>query len=147
MLLRESLDTWFARMDANPATYKRYRYELAMFFRFNGPVETGITVDDLDAWRQRAAAGGLSPRTVESVISSVRTLCRNAGNNLTVGRRMRWIRAVKQTPTFAEFCAVIESATWYAGRSAEWWQRWLCWAYCSGLRRGDLLGLTHDERG
>lgn len=144
MMLRECLDTWFLRTNLTGATYKRYVYELAMFTKHNGPLTTDITSEQHDQWRQSAMAGGLSPRTIESVLSSVRTLCRFAGNILPIGQRLRTIRTIRHTPTFAEFCLAIDSATWHSGKSATWWRRWLCWAYCTGLRRGDLLRLTNE---
>lgn len=144
MTLAESLADWLSRVSAKRATHRRYLYELKMFARFSGPLQIGITVQDLDDWRQRAVTGGLSPRTVESVISSVRTLCRNAGNQLPLGTKLRIVRRAKPTPTFDEFCRVIDAACWRSGRDSEWWQRWLLWAFCTGLRRGDLLSLTDE---
>ncbi len=145
MMLTDALDSWFLRTQSKPATKRRYGYELAIYRRLGGVDSALISGSDLDAWRQRAVKGGLSPRTIESVVSSVRTLCRFAGNDLPIGAKLRIVRRMKPTPTFAEFCRVIESATWRSGHNAEWWQRWLCWAYCTGLRRADLLALRSDS--
>jgi integrase len=118
---------------------------LTIYRRLGGSDSTGINGSELDAWRQRADKGGLSPRTIESVVSSVRTLCRVAGNDIPIGAKLRAVRRVKPTPTFAEFSRVIDAAAWRSGHNAEWWQRWLCWAYCTGLRRADLLHLRSES--
>lgn len=144
MTLRECLDSLFARTQLSPSTYKRYGYELTMFSRHGGKLTIDITPELLDQWRRSARSGGLAPRTIESVLSSVRTLCRFAGHTVPVGQRLRFPRTIKHTPTFPEFCQVIDATRWHSGKSAEWWQRWLCWAYCTGLRRGDLFRLTPD---
>jgi len=138
MTLLDLLDTWFSRRILKPATKARFRHELAIWRRLGGVEQP--TAEDVAAWQARAAAE-LKPRTINSVCASVVLLLKNVGGASVAWRPVPVRLQPKPTPTVADLDRLLLTACKAARRPPEWWQRLLCFAYATGVRRGDLLRL------
>lgn len=132
MRLSRIVDAYCSDRRVSVGTHRRIGYELAIWFRLGGAGEcTRIDRCQIDSWRDAAVASGLRPRTIESVIATVRNLASHAGCLVPVGRRLRHVPQVRAVPAFHEFSQLVES-------SPDWWRWWLMVAYVTGLRLGDL---------
>ena len=119
-------------------TVARYRYELAIWSRFNGPLLTrNITSTVVENWRQSATDGELAPRTIESVIQSVTTLCRIAGIEIESGQKLRHIPQPLNCPVLENFDRILRQC-----RPDDPFRVWLAVAYVTGFRLSDLMPIT-----
>lgn len=143
MTLTDLLTSWIARRQLRPATKARFRHELAMWRRLGG--DENPTETDVSAWQQRAIADGLRPRTINSVCASVSLLAKNVGGASLAWQPLPVRIQPKHTPTVADLDRLLATAQRAARRSAEWWQRLLCVAYATGVRRSDLLRLDVSQ--
>lgn len=140
MRLSELLDGWVSIRILKPGTVRRFRYELNIWRRCGGP-EAGERID-ISAWQTAANRAGLRPRTVNSVASTVALLCRYGKVPCDSFSALPVRIDPKPTPTLNDLNRLITTAEPAAERSADWWKRWLSVAYCTGLRRADLLAFT-----
>jgi integrase len=132
MVLSEFVCAYCADRELSAGSGRRFRYELAIWSRHDGPLLLGnIDSSKVHAWRQRARQFGLSPRTIESVIQTVAALCKQAGAPIEIGRKLKFIPSPPDTPTLEEFDRVVTIAP-------HWHRRWLAFAYATGLRLGDI---------
>lgn len=121
------------------ATAAKMRYELSIWSRIGGSTDHDrIGRAEIETWRRNAVAQRLRPRTVESVIATVKLLCAHAGYAVETGRKLRHVPAPPPLPTWDEFCRLVESAD-------PWWRWWLMAAYVTGFRLSDLETCTIGE--
>jgi integrase len=102
-------------------------------------------------FRRTAAEAGLSAATIETTITDLITVARDFGLQVDPGRRLRRPTPRPWPPTVQELGRLyyhVGVARWpLRVRRQDWWRCLLVLGSWSGLRLGDLLGLTWSEIG
>lgn len=136
MRISALIDGYSAAKRISLGSKRRLGYELAIWLRCGGCSDVeSITNVEIETWRTSAVAAGLRPRTIESVIATVRLLATHHGQAVDVGHRLRHVPVPATTPAFSDFEKLVAAAPDHL----RWW---LCVAYVTGLRLGDMERVT-----
>lgn len=139
MVLSDFVCAYCADRELSAGSCRRFRYELAIWSRHDGPLLLGnVNSATVQRWRHDAKRNGLSPRTIESVIQAVASLCKQAGKPVEIGRKLKFVPSPPDTPTLEEFDTLLSIAP-------HWHRRWLAFAYATGLRLGDIEQQSPDK--
>jgi len=130
-------------------TARRLRHSLSCWLRHAADHDLcSVSAAEFDRFRYSAMAAGLSPVTIESVVSDVVYIARRHGIRPLVGRRLR--RPVSQLivpslGTIGRLYTVADHATWPRRdwcSPGDWWRSLLVVGFWTALRRGDLARLA-----
>lgn len=139
------------------ATRWKLRYHLTMWATAGLPqTATQITRLHFEAWRESASARGLKDASIEAVVSSIRALCRQAGQNPHVGVRRRCAVRCKPVPDHDLIASAYQQADrgqWPDPRlcrtpalmrvkTSDWLRAFIVFSFFTGLRIRDLRSAT-----
>lgn len=144
-----------AAPDLARSTAQKMRFEARRFERFmHSPPPREVSNEMIAAFRGRAMQAGLSPRSIEDSIATVRLVIRSLGLHAPdVGRKLRQrltppapatLEELRQLWDAADSMSWPETETWML--PSAWWRAWMTLAYWTGLRLTNLtwgLSLEH----
>lgn len=141
-----------AGLDVPPPTARRLRHSANCWSRHTPDRDLSLlTIADFDTFRRSCRRRGLSPVTIESIISDVIYVARRHEIILAPGRRLRRPTPVPHVPslgTIGRLYLQANRATW-PRRSwvspADWWRCLLVVLTWTGFRRGDLARLCWND--
>lgn len=153
LTLRDATDRWY--LPANPGLAPRTRQKLShqwnRWERFtNNPMIQQISPSTFSLFRSSCLSAGLSPTTIEDVVSDARCVLRSCISAGVIkacpeaGKRLKRSHRLRPTPTLESFDRVLRAArfaVWPRHKllPTRWWTTCLASAYFLALRRSDLL--------
>lgn len=141
MLILDNLELLKQSKRLSPSTVARYRYELAIWSRWGGPLLSGnVSRLVIENWRRDAENGGLQPRTIESVIRSVATLMKVANSPVEIGQPLRHVPQPPDCPILEQFDLILQQC-----HETDPFRLWLAVAYVTGFRLADLMTITGSD--
>lgn len=164
LTLTEAYEKHYDKSDLTPNTAGKYKHELRRWERLteNPPVGE-ITNETLAAFRQAALDDGLTPRTVNSTWSTIRSILRRLGPIFTGNPwglgiipsvpAMKLCKVVRKRPRRIDLDDLTEVylACKYAQcphvgfPAVDWWRCLIVLAYTTGLRKSDLLSIEVEH--
>lgn len=177
LTIREAFVKFYAPASPGMArrTVQKRKHDFNWWERFtSNPPVAKISTEVFDEVRKNGLAAGLSPVTIECIVSDMLTILRHLHHTKILsecpwaGRRLKRRPGLKPTPTIedlAKVYALCGKVSWpvYVRRlnghcphgrftgpariaaAVQWWQALFALSYFTGLRRGDLLSLKWDE--
>lgn len=164
LTVRQAYEKYKAADEVSRSTTRKYNYDLRRWEKLSGnPIIGEITNATLAEFRAAAIAAGLSPSSINTTWRTLKAILRRiarqeTGNPWGEGiiehvPQMRLVREVLSLPRrvslndLAAFYVACRHAQ-YPRRGphpSDWWRALLVTAYCTGLRRGDLIALEWSQ--